>query len=92
MSYVITIEKSILETWQATVDIALNYPEPLESLRNVGLGVHAPIELGRALHFADIITDQTGTKYALPVPEEIDPPSGVQFVTELPSDWYEELS
>lgn len=87
MQYVITTDRQLLESWQSQVDQIFGYPEPLEQFIQVGCGPHAPVELGRAMHFAEIETDQTGTRFALPLPEGIDTPEGVEVVEELPNDW-----
>jgi len=85
--YIISTSRSLLESWQSQVDEAMGYPEPLDKFQQIGRGPHAPIELGRAIHFAEIETDQTGTRFALPVPDGIEAPKGVETVGELPSDW-----
>ena len=88
MQYLISTNRPILETWQVQVDAARGYPEPLSDLRQVGRGPHAPLELGRAMHFAEVLVDQTGTRFALPFSDAIPVPSGVQVVDALPNDWY----
>jgi hypothetical protein len=87
MQYVILTDLSILEAWQSQCDVALGYPEPIENLTYVGAPTHAPKEIGRAMHFAEVMVDQTGTRWALPFTDAVSLPEGAAVVDELPSDW-----
>lgn len=91
MQYVIFTDFSSLETWQAACDAALGYPEPLSNLHHVGIGPHAPLELGRALHFAEAMTDESGTRWALPYTDAVATPEGATVVDTLPDDWWPSL-
>lgn len=88
MSFVISEDKVVLEEWQATIDNVTGYPEPLDSFVNIGSPPYVPTELGRAYHFADIMTDQSGTRFALPYSDATVIPDGVTVVDELPTDWW----
>ena len=92
--YLISKDRKLLESWQAEVDKELGYPEDVSTFRQVGAGIHAPLGLGRALHFAEIETDQTGTQFALPFSDAVPVPKGTETVEALPKDWYpaDELS
>lgn len=71
------------------MDVELNYPESLDSLRWVGGGIHAPKELGRAIHFAEIVKHDKEEMYALPVDtrsKEAVPVTATK-VAELSEDW-----
>jgi hypothetical protein len=67
VSYLIFTDIKEAEAHQVKVDAELHYPESLESLTYVGGGIHAPKELGRAMHYSYIDTDKTASKFALAV-------------------------
>lgn len=89
MSYILSTDRKKLEAYQAEVDVKAGYPESLESLRHVGPGIHAPKEVGRALHYATIDTNAKGDTFALPVHEAKTAPvdAKVTVVEKLPDDW-----
>lgn len=91
MDYIIATDKASLEAFQAEADAAYGYPEQENQFTNVGLGPHADWTVGRAMHHAEIITDQTGLRFALPYTALIvDVPEGAT-VGELPEDWYPDI-
>lgn len=65
MAYAIFTSYEALKVWQSQLDTILGYPEPLESLVNVGLGPWADKELGRAMHFAEVIKHPTEDWWAI---------------------------
>jgi hypothetical protein len=87
MQYIITEDKKTLEEWQAKVDIEAGYPERIDDVEYVGTGIHAPRELGLALHFAEITTDKTGTKHAIPLSDKTEIPKDSVVADKLPDDW-----
>jgi hypothetical protein len=88
MSYLIFTDITEAEAYQSQVDTELGYPEPLDSLHYIGGGIHAPLELGRAMHYAEIDTDQTGTQFALPRRGETAAPCTATLVDGLPDGWH----
>lgn len=88
MQYLIFTSRPTAEAHQTMVNSLAGYPEPLESLHQVGLGPHAPRELGQAMNYAEILVDQTGTRFALPLSEFVAAPEGCEIVDALPEDWY----
>lgn len=85
--YVIFADFAAAKAYQARVDEVLNYPEPLDQLTNIGAGPWVPKDLGRAAHYAEIIPDQTGARFALPLCDSV-PPSEGEKVEALPTNWY----
>jgi hypothetical protein len=90
VSYLIFTDIKEAEAHQAKVDEELHYPESLDSLRYIGGGIHAPKELGRAMHYSYIDTDKTALKFALAVDARSKEatPTKAAVATEL-VDWKE---
>jgi hypothetical protein len=89
VEYIITTDRKTLEKYQAEADAQFGYPENLKSLRYVGVGIHAPKELGRAMHYHPIMADKTGKMFALPAVESKVVPVDCEKKP-LPDDWYED--
>jgi hypothetical protein len=91
MQYIVFSNPTNAESYQAQADVILGYPESLDSLRWVGDGIHAPLEFGRAMHFAIVQKHYSEDKWALPKmegTESINLPDTTTIVEELSEDWY----
>jgi hypothetical protein len=89
--YIIFTSLTDAESYQAQADVILGYPESLDSLQWVGDGIHAPLEFGRAMHFAEVQKHYSEDKWALPKmegTEDITLPEGVTIIEELTEGWY----
>jgi hypothetical protein len=72
--------------YQAQVDMVCGFPEPPEKFSRIGIPPHAPIEVGRALHYAKINTDATQKRFALPLSPQESPKKGIETI-KLTEDW-----
>lgn len=68
------------------------FPEDLNLLRYIGVGIHAPKEVGRALHYCEKWPDKKNKRWALYHVEATEPPEDpdIELVDELPEDWWDE--
>lgn len=88
--YLITTDKKVLEKYQQEADAQLGYPESLESLRYIGGGIHAPKDIGRVMHYQEILEDKDNLRFALPVVATKETPHTVTVCEKaLPEDWYD---
>jgi hypothetical protein len=90
MSFYISDDQAELKAFQTDVDAVAGYPESLSSLRWVGTGIHCPKEYGRALHYAEVFADKTGTKHAITFSDKKPKPPKANKHDELPADWWPE--
>jgi len=66
MAYLIFTDIKEAESYQAKVDAELGYPEDINSLTYVGNGIHAPKELGLAVHFSYPVANDKEDSWFLP--------------------------
>lgn len=90
MSYLVFTDRRKAEEAQAKRDVELGYPEALESLRHIGSGVHAPKELGRALHYCALIEHKDGGQWAITEAGETPIEKEASRVDSLPAHWFPE--
>ena len=88
MNYLVFIDSTVTGIYQQQVNSLLGYPETIADVTYVGSGAHAPLGLGLATNYADVLIDQTLTRFALPYVAQLAIPAGATLVSDLPSDWY----